>query len=105
MKKLFLTHSQMCSIVERFYSKHKYRKNAENKKKSVPNMLEILFIQAYTKSCIYSNQTNIPKENVVIKYKIINNEIINNEIKNEFKNEIISLNLLLEDYQDLFIDE
>jgi hypothetical protein len=55
-------------------------------------MDDIIFIEAYTNTCIYTNQTIFKKENIIIKYKINNNNLLD---------EIISLNILYDEYKDL----
>lgn len=89
--KIFITNFQVHSIMERFYSKYKYR-HSDRTTKKLPNLQDIIFIQAYTNLCIYSNQSNLQKENIIIKFKLINNDLVD---------EIISLNILYDDYKDL----
>jgi len=88
---LFMTHSQIYSIIQRFDSKYKYRKS-NRIRETIVNIQNIIFIEAYIIPCIYSNQCNLQKENIIIKFKIKKNESID---------EIVSLNILYDDYKDL----
>ena len=92
MNLLFISNKQMYSIMERFHSKYISRRN---KGKPNPNTLpssqdDIKFIQAYINPCIYSNNENKKRENLIIKFKY-----------EKISQDIISLNILLEDYKDL----
>ena len=89
---IFISNYQIYSIIERFYSKYKSKKY--QRKTTLPNIQDIIFIQAYINSCIYSNEINLQKENIIIKFKLINNDLVD---------EIISLNILYDDYKDLII--
>jgi len=85
------TNIEVYDIIKRFYSKYKLRRNPGNPN---PNILskyiqDIYLIKLYKRVCTYSNNENIYKENLVIKYKYKN------------KDEIISLNLPWDDYKDL----
>lgn len=91
---VFINKYQIYSIIERFYSKYKYRVSGRTKTKNLPNMNDILFVEAYTNSCVYSNQSNLQKENIIIKFKLTDNDLVN---------EIISLNILYDDYKDLIV--
>jgi hypothetical protein len=93
--KIFISNYQINSIIERFYSKYKYRQCGRTRStKNIPYIQDIIFIQAYTYPCIYSNQSNLQKENIIIKFKIDNNDLVD---------EIISLNILYDDYKDLIV--
>lgn len=87
---LFINNKQMYCIMERFHSKYI---SVKNKGKPNPNKLpsnqeEIHFIEAYIHPCIYSNNSNEKRENLIIKFRFT-------------EEDIISLNILLEDYKDL----
>jgi len=86
---LFINNKQMYSIIERFHSKYK---SAKNKGKPNPNKLpsnqeEIHLIEACIVPCIYSNNENQKRENLIIKFR--------------YEKDIVSLNILLEEYNDL----
>lgn len=87
---LFMTHSQIYSIIQRFDSKYKYRKSNRTKETKLKSQ-DIIFVEAYINSCIYSNQSNLQKENIIIKFKI----------KNMEENAVFSLNVLYDEYKDL----
>jgi hypothetical protein len=75
----------------RFHSKYI---SVKNKGKPNPNKLpsnqeEIHLIEAYIVPCIYSNSENKKRENLIIKFRFKEDE------------DIVSLNILLEDYKDL----
>jgi hypothetical protein len=82
---------QVYSILTRFHDKFKLIRNPSSPN---PNQLpestdEISLIQVYKILCVYSNEKNIRKENLIIKYKMNSGS------------EIISLNLPYEEYKDL----
>jgi hypothetical protein len=89
---IILNNNKIYYIIKRFYSKFKLRRrNAENKN---PNILpyyidDISYIKSYKFLCVYSNAKNIKKENLVVKYTYKNHK------------EIISLNIPLDEYEDL----
>lgn len=78
-------------IIKRFYTKYKLRRNPGNPNPNIlsKNIQDISLIKIYKRVCTYSNNENMYKENLVIKYKYKN------------KDEIISLNLPWDDYKDL----
>ena len=78
--------------VHRFYSKFKLRLyNGPNPNQFILNNInKIQILKIYCKKCIYSNDKNELKDNIVIVFKL-----------SEFRNEAIYLNLLLEDYKDI----
>jgi hypothetical protein len=78
------------SIIKRFNFKFKLRRNPDqpNPNKFIYQIEDINLIKAYIGPCTYSNNENIKKKNLIIKYKL------NNE-------EEISLNVLLDEYKDL----
>lgn len=82
--------NKLFSIINRFYSKFKLRKsdNPNPHKFILDNLNKITILKIYYKKCVYSNEVNIIKDNIVIIFKI---------------NEIISLNLLFDDYKDIFL--
>lgn len=77
------------SIIRRFHYKFKLRRNPDfpNPNKIIHQLEDINLIKAYIGPCIYSNDKNIKKENLIIKYKL-----------NE---DLISLNIILDEYKDL----
>lgn len=80
-------------IMERFHSKYisVKHKGKPNPNKLPSNQEEIHLIEAYVVPCIYSNNKNNKKrENLIIKFR--------------FEQDIISLNILLEDYKDLLLN-
>jgi len=83
-----LDENQFYSILKRFRSKLKY-KNGEQiyKENKISSKEDISLLETYKISCIYSNENNEKRENLVLKY-ICNNEVI-------------ILNILLEEYKDL----
>jgi hypothetical protein len=92
---LNLNNNKVYSAIHRFYSNFKLRR--KSKSNSNPNQYilnninKIIIVKIYYKKCVYSNNINIIKDNIVIKFKL-----------NKFNKEVISLNLLLENYNDLF---
>ena len=86
---LNLSNEQIYSILKRFHTKYisVRNKGIDNPNKLPDNQEEIHFIQAYICPCIYSNNENQIRENLFIKFI--------------FKQDTISLNILLEDYKDL----
>jgi hypothetical protein len=84
---LNLSNEQIYSILKRFHTKYVLTKRDANPNKLPDNQEEIHFIQAYICPCIYSNIENQIRENLFIKFI--------------FKQDTISLNILLEDYKDL----
>lgn len=89
---LTLNNKQIHSIIQRFNSKFKLRikKDNPNPKHELFSLNDIYIIKTYKFPCTYSNvKSNEKRENLVIKYFYKN------------KKEIISLNLLLEEYKDL----
>ena len=85
------TNTEVYYIIQRFYNRYKLIRNPSYPN---PNILsnhiqDITLIKMYKRSCIYSNKENCYKENLVIKYKYKN------------ANEIISLNILWDNYKDL----
>jgi len=86
-----LDEEQVYSILSRFHDKFKLIRNPSSPN---PNELptstdEIDLVQVYKILCVYSNEKNIRKENLIIKYKM------------NSRSEIISLNLPYEEYKDL----
>ena len=79
------------SILKRFNQKFKLIRNPHcpNPNKLPKSTDEIQLVQIYKFLCIYSNEKNIKKENLIIKYKM------------NSRSEIISLNLPYEEYKDL----
>ena len=86
---LFINKNQMYCIIERFYSKYisVKHKGKPNPNKLPSNQEEIHLIESYVVPCIYSNSENKKRENLIIKFR--------------FEQDIISLNILLEEYKDL----
>lgn len=83
-----LNNNQFYLILQRFNTKFKLRKKISPN----PNIYlekQVILKKAYKIYCIYSDDKNKSKENLVIKYK------------NNLKDEIYSLNILLEDYKDI----
>ena len=87
---LIMSNSQIYSIIERFYTRFKY-KNSFKIKHPLPEINDIQLIKAYIRDCIYTNEVNFIKQNAIIKYRLTNH----------FNQEIICLNILWEDYKDL----
>lgn len=89
---LKLDKHHLYSIIQRFNFKFKLQRNPElpNPNKFLYQIEDINLIKAYIVLCTYSNNENIKKENLIIKYKV------NNE-------EQISLNVLLDKYKDLLL--
>ena len=81
-----LNKNQFYLIIKRIYLKFKLRRKP-NPTKEIFLTEDIVLVKAYIFPCIYSNNENIKKENLVIKYI--------------YNKEIISLNILLDDYKDL----
>jgi hypothetical protein len=81
-------------IIERFYKKFKYRRNNNNTKKHQipPKKEEIQIQKMYLRNTIFSKtiSENIVKKMIVLKYC--------------YKNDIITLNVLYEDYSDIFLN-
>jgi hypothetical protein len=90
--KIFISNYQIYTILQRFNSKYKFKNSEKKTKKFLPQLDDIIFIEAYTNTCIYTNQTILKKENIIIKFKINNNDLLD---------EIISLNILFDEYKDL----
>lgn len=90
--KIQLNNQNFNSIIERFHFKFKQvRKfNAPNPNKFINHLNDIHLVDSYIYSCTYSNNKNIKKNNLIIKF--------------ELNNELFSLNILLEDYSDLLVD-
>ena len=87
---LSLTNKQIYSILKRFYTK--YVSSKKNIGKTNPNKLpsnqeDIQIMEVCIFPCIYSNNENQKKENLIIKFR--------------YKEDTISLNILLEHYKDL----
>jgi len=85
------TNTEVYYIIKRFYNNYKLRRNPGHPN---PNILsnhiqDITLIKMYKRGCIYSNEENSHKENLVIKYKY------------KDVNEIISLNIPWDNYKDL----
>jgi hypothetical protein len=85
------SNNEVYYIIKRFNSKYKLRRNPDFPN---PNILsnyieDISLIKIYKRFCTYSNNENMYKENLVIKYKYKN------------KNEIITLNIPFDEYKDL----
>lgn len=78
--------------IHRFYSKFQLRRyNGPNPNQVILNNInKIKILKIYYKKCIYSNDKNELKDNIVIVFKL-----------SEFRNEAIYLSLLLEDYKDI----
>lgn len=85
------TNIEVYDVIKKFYSKYKLRRNPGYPNPNIlsKNIQDISLIKIYKRVCIYSNNENMYKENLVIKYKYKN------------KDEIISLNLPWDDYKDL----
>jgi ferredoxin-thioredoxin reductase catalytic subunit len=86
---LKLNNEQIYFILKRFYTKYIYKGN-QNPNKLPSNQEDIHFIKAYICPCIYTNKENKKRENLFIKFR--------------YKQDTISLNILLEDYKDLLED-
>jgi len=85
------TNKNIFYILKRFHSSFQLRRNPGNKNPNVlsNNINDINIIRVYKRNCIYTNDQQDLKENLVIKYQYKNNP------------EIISLNIPLYKYQDL----
>jgi len=85
------TNKNIFYILKRFHSSFQLRRNPGNKNPNVlsNNINDINIIRVYKRNCIYSNDTQVLKEHLVIKYKYKNSS------------EIITLNLPWEKYNDL----
>jgi hypothetical protein len=89
---VMLNNNQFYFILERFYSKFMLRKRTgPNPNKYMCNREYIYLIKAYKIQCVYTDNENKKKDNLVIKYTYKNNDI----------EEFISLNVLLDEYKDL----
>jgi hypothetical protein len=90
---LNLNNNQVYSAIHRFYSNFKLRRNRNDSNPNqciLDNINNIIIVKIYCKKCLYSNDINIIKDNIVIIFKL-----------NECKKEVIRLNLLLENYKDI----
>jgi hypothetical protein len=90
---LNLNNNQVYLVIHRFYSNFKLRRNRNDSNPNqyiLDNINKIIIVKIYYKKCIYSNDINEIKDNIVIIFKL-----------NECKKEFISLNLLLENYKDV----
>lgn len=89
---LNLNNNQLRLAIQRFYSKFKLRRSANpNPNKFIlDNINKIIVLKIYYKKCVYSNNVNEIKDNIVIIFKL-----------NKFEDEVICLNLLLDDYKDV----
>jgi len=86
--KLSLNKYQLCCIIKRFRSKLKYRNGLPMyEQNKISNKEDISLLEAYKIQCVYSNSTNVKRENLVLKYTC--------------NNEVILLNILLDEYKDL----
>jgi hypothetical protein len=91
---IILNNTHIYYIIKRFYSKFKLRRNRRNTGNKNPNILpyyidDICYIKSYKFLCVYTDSKNIKRENLVVKYTYKN------------PNEIISLNIILDEYKDL----
>ena len=92
---LNLNDNRIYDAIHRFYSNFTKRlSDGPNPNQIIiDNLKHIKILKIYCKKCIYSNDNNIIKDNIVIVY------LFDNLYK-----EVIHLNLLLEDYKDIFKD-
>ena len=86
-----LNKNQVYSILKRFNKKFKLKRKPHfpNPNKLPNSKDEIYLVKVYKIVCIYSNEKNTRKENLIIKYKLNDTS------------ETICLNLLYEEYKDL----
>ena len=91
---LNLNNNQVYSAIHRFYSNFKLRRKSASDSNPnqciLDNINKIIIVKIYYKKCVYSNDKNVIKDNIFIIFKL-----------NECKKEVISLNLLLENYKDI----
>ena len=91
---LNLNNNQVYSAIHHFYSNFKLRRKGKNDSNPnqyiLDNINKIIIVKIYCKKCVYSNDINEIKDNIVIIFKL-----------NEYKKEVIRLNLLLENYKDI----
>lgn len=93
-----LTNIQLFEIIKRFHSKFYKRKinnNIRINPNILPNIHNIKLISAYKNLCSYSGNK---KNNIYKKYHIIIKYILPNINENEY----ICLNILYDDYKDIF---
>ena len=85
--------NQVYTAIHIFYTKFKLRRSSDPNPNQfiADNINQIKILKIYYKKCIYSKDINQIKDNIVILFKL-----------NEFKKEVISLNLLFDDYKDIF---
>lgn len=97
MNKYTLTNYQLFEIIKRFHSKF-YKRKINGTKRINPNILpnihNLTLISAYKNLCSYSgNKNNIYKKyHIIIKYKLLNSD----------DKGFFSLNILYDDYKDIF---
>jgi hypothetical protein len=82
--------NKVYSAINRFYTKFKLRRsnNPNPHKLILDNLNKISILKIYYKKCVYSNDKNIIKDNIVIIFKL---------------NEVYCLNLLFDDYKDILL--
>lgn len=95
LNKLNVIKNKVYLAIHRFYSNFKLRRSNDPNPNQIiaDNINQIEILKIYYKKCIYSNDKNEMKDNIIIKFKL-----------NEFKKESFYLNLLFEDYKDIFED-
>jgi hypothetical protein len=91
MSQINLNINQIINILNRFQNKFTYTKNP-HKKKTIILFKNTVIINIYKKKCLYSKDfnSNFYKDHLIIKYK------------NENEDTIMCLNILFDDYKDLF---
>jgi hypothetical protein len=88
------TNKNVYYILKRFNSSFRLRRNPgfENPNVLSNHISDITIIKVYKRKCIYTNNPNYIRDNLVIKYQYKNNP------------EVISLNIPWDKYQDLLTE-